>query len=204
MIIGMCGLKGSGKNTVANIIKKNYPNWTDASFAKALKDGVAVLFGLDRALLEGDTLESREWREKPNEFWCEKFGSSDVTPRKILQVFGTDLIRNTFLTNFWVDRLELDIKNLDEGKNIIITDVRFPNEVEMIKKHGGQIWHVHCGELPEWFTKYQNTGEIPPAEIHESEWRWAKSTPDVIIHPPHKDIDLLEKLVKEEYEKQFK
>lgn len=201
MIIGMCGLKGSGKNTVANIIQKNYPNWEAMSFASALKDGVAAFFGMDRKMLEGDTPEFREIREMPNEFWCKKLGRTDLTPRKILQEFGTDIIRKQFHDNFWVDRLELDLMN-KKDKNIIITDVRFPNEIKMIRSLGGQIWFVHCGELPKWFVDYREHNITPPKEIHESEWRWAQANPEVTIHPQVKGLELLEKLVLEKCKEQ--
>ncbi len=201
MIIGMCGLKGSGKNTVANIIQKNYTNWEAMSFASALKDGVAAFFGMDRKMLEGDTPEFREIREMPNKFWCEKMGRTDLTPRKILQEFGTDIVRKQFHDNFWVDRLELDLMN-KKDKNIIITDVRFPNEIKMIRSLGGQIWFVHCGELPKWFVDYREHNITPPKEIHESEWRWAQANPEVTIHPQVKGLELLEKLVLEKCKEQ--
>lgn len=196
MLIGMCGLKGSGKNTVANIIQKNYPGWETMSFASALKDGVAAFFGMDRKMLEGDTPEFREIREQPDPFWCKKTGRTDLTPRKILQEFGTDIIRKQFHDNFWVDRLELDLQK-KKDKNIIITDVRFPNEIEMIRGISGKIWVVHCGELPAWFTNYRDNGVIPQG-VHESEWKWATVKPDVVIHPEVRGLDLLERLVLEQ------
>lgn len=200
MIIGMSGLAGSGKNSVANIIKKNYDNWVDISFAKPMKDAVACMFGLPRELLEGDTKDSREWREQKCEYWSEKF-NYEITPRRILQMFGTELVRNNLNQNFWVDRLEFEIKNLTkEGKNVIITDVRFPNEANMIKNIGGEIWQVFCGEIPQWFADYRDKN-IEPQGIHESEWKWAKVKPDVIIHPEVRGLDLLEKLVISAYDK---
>ena len=59
MIIGICGLIGSGKGTVADILVER--NYKKISFADKLKDGVAEVFGWDRAMLEGDTDSSREW-----------------------------------------------------------------------------------------------------------------------------------------------
>lgn len=197
MIIGMSGLAGSGKDTTANIIMKNYDNWVKTSFAKSMKDAVAAMYGLPREMLEGDTKESREWREQPVDFWEDKFEIKGLTPRKILQNFGTELVRNHLNQNFWVYRTEYELKKLtSKGKNVIITDVRFPNEAEMIRSLGGQIWHVFCGEIPEWFTNYRDKN-IEPEGIHESEWKWAKVVPDVIIHPEKKGLELLEKLVME-------
>lgn len=203
MIIGFSGLAGSGKDSTANIIAKNHENWVKISFAKAMKDAVAEMYGLPRDLLEGDTTESREWREKPNEFWSEKLGIENLTPRKILQSFGTDVIRNHISPDFWVFRLEYELDKLEkEGKNILITDVRFPNEAEMIRRHGGKIWHVFCGKTPKWFEDYRIKHTIPK-NIHESEYKWADVAPDIIIHPPYKNLTLLEKTVEAVYKVNF-
>lgn len=199
MIIGFSGIAGSGKDSCCNIIMKNYENWVKTSFAKSMKDAVAAMYGLPRNMLEGDTKESREWREQPCEFWSKKLNIEGLTPRKILQNFGTQLVRTYVNENFWVDRLEFELETLiKEGKNVLITDVRFPNEAEMIRSKGGQIWHVFCGEVPQWFTDYKDKN-IEPKNIHESEYKWAKVKPDVVIHPPYKDLNLLEELVVSKY-----
>jgi ferredoxin len=62
MIIGICGLIGSGKGTVADVLVDQ--GFTKVSFADKLKDGVSTIFGWNRAMLEGDTDESRQWREQ--------------------------------------------------------------------------------------------------------------------------------------------
>ena len=63
MIVGICGLIGSGKGTVADFLV-NDKGFTKLSFADKLKDSVATLFDWPRELLEGDTEESRQWREQ--------------------------------------------------------------------------------------------------------------------------------------------
>ena len=86
-IIGIAGLIGSGKDTVANHLIKEH-NFQRIKFADKLKDGVAAIFEWPRELLEGDSDESREWRETPDEFWSKELGE-DITPRFVLQKFGT-------------------------------------------------------------------------------------------------------------------
>ena len=78
MIIGICGLIGSGKGTVADILVER--NYKKISFADKLKDGVAEVLGWDRAMLEGDTDSSREWRELQDAFWSKETGK-EITPK---------------------------------------------------------------------------------------------------------------------------
>lgn len=193
-IIGITGSAGSGKDTIGDILVRNLPNWEKVSFAGHLKDVTALLFGFDRKMLAGETPEDREIREQPDPYWSEKMGK-DFTPRFALQFFGTNLLRNQLHQNIWVDCLEKKI--LESDKNIVITDVRFPNEIDMIKSIGGEIWRVERGELPLWHRKvesWQINGtdnlkyDIPYyvpeiKNIHESEWRWiGYDRPSHIFH----------------------
>ncbi len=182
-IIGITGLAGSGKDTIGDNLVANSPNWEKVSFASHLKDVASLLFGFDRKMLAGETPEDRAVRELPDKFWSEKMGK-DFTPRFALQFLGTNLLRNQLHQNIWVDCLERKI--IESDKNIVITDVRFPNEIDMIRSIGGEIWRVERGELPNWFRKvesFQINGTenlmydipyyVPEVQtIHESEWKW--------------------------------
>jgi hypothetical protein len=103
MLIGLVGLIGSGKDTVAERLVTDHGFKRD-SFAKSLKDAVGNIFGWDRLMLEGQTTESRAWREQPDAFWSEKFGRP-ITPRWVLQHFGTEVMRGNMLDSIWVDSL---------------------------------------------------------------------------------------------------
>jgi len=175
MIIGICGLIGSGKGTVADILVDQ--GFTKVSFADKLKDGVSTIFGWDRAMLEGDTDESRTWREQRDDFWSAET-KMEVTPRLVLQLFGTDCMRNGFDDGVWVSLLKKTI--LDNPGNYVVPDVRFENEIAMLRDIGGEVWEVQRGHTPEWLIKYEITG-VEPVEIHPSEWRWIKSRKDVVI-----------------------
>lgn len=182
-IIGVCGLKGAGKDTIGDIICKNDDSFVKMSFADTLKDITAILMGWDRKLLQGDTIESREWREKADDYWSDKFGKM-ITPRIILQELGTNVLRNQFLQSIWVDSLQKKLMEID--KNVVITDVRFPNEIDMIKELGGTIYRVERGELPKWYHELNKlshylyeVNNFNPLfiiddldKIHESEWKW--------------------------------
>jgi hypothetical protein len=175
MIIGVCGLIGSGKGTVADILV-NQHGFQKVSFADSLKDAVSAVFGWPRYLLEGDTDHSREFREQTDQWWTDKLGIPDLTPRMILQQWGTEVCRDGFHTDIWIHSLE---RKLGSG-NYVIPDTRFPNEIELIQRMGGQVWHVKRGQAPEWFSLYQSHSIIP-ANIHASEWAWARSDFDVTI-----------------------
>lgn len=168
-VVGICGLIGSGKGTVADILVQEY-GFKKLSFADKLKDAVAEMFDWPRDLLEGDTDQGREWRETPDHFWSRELGK-DVTPRYVLQVFGTECMRQGFYDGIWVSLVKQKILQ-NPTANWVIPDTRFPNEVDMIKKIGGTVWRIKRGENPEWFDLYKDQG-ISPTDIHPSEWAWA-------------------------------
>ena len=145
-LIGIMGLKSSGKNTVAKMLPVE---WKRMAFADTLKDITAILFGWDRDLIEGDSEYSRKWREEVNEYWAKELGNKNFTPRMALQVLGTDVFRNNFDRDIWVKVLKRKIIN--SNSDVVVTDVRFPNEANMIKSLGGKIVQVIRGELPEWW-----------------------------------------------------
>ncbi|SVC21760.1 uncharacterized protein METZ01_LOCUS274614, partial [marine metagenome] len=128
MIIGICGLIGSGKGTVADYLVDNH-NFIKLSFADRLKDGVSTLFGWDRALLEGDTDESRKFRETVDEYWSNETGR-EITPRLVLQLYGTECLRRGFFDGIWVSLVKQQILE-NPNKNFVIPDCRFFNELEM-------------------------------------------------------------------------
>ena len=177
MIIGICGLIGSGKGTVADHLI-NQHNFQKISFADKLKDAVAEMFDWPRPMLEGVTPQSRGWRERPDLFWSNELGR-EITPRYVLQVFGTECMRQGFYDGIWVSLVKKKIQD-NPTINWVIPDTRFPNEVDMIKTIGGSVWCVQRGDNPQWFNEYKNNN-VEPKDIHPSEWAWAHSTFDHTI-----------------------
>lgn len=159
MLIGLVGLIGSGKDTVADFLVKNHQFKRD-SFAKSLKDAVSAIFGWDRALLEGDTAESRMWRERIDAYWSGKLGRA-VTPRYILQFWGTEIMRGHFHDNIWIDSFATRYN----GGNIVISDTRFINEINTIKRLQGKVVLVRRAAIP-------TRTEMQERQIHQSEWDW--------------------------------
>ena len=187
MLIGIVGLIGSGKDTAAQRLVDKHGYRRD-SFAKSLKDAVSSMFNWDRKMLEGDTKESRAWREQPDAFWSKQFGK-DVTPRWVLQYFGTEVMRGQMYDAIWVD----SCLGRYDGKDTVISDTRFPNEVYQIRARGGKIIRVKKGEDPEWFVNYVE-GNITPKDVHSSEYVWARSEFDHVIENNGTIEDLYEKI----------
>ena len=182
MIIGIVGHIGSGKDTVGNIITQHTQGRRD-SFAAPLKDLCASIFGWERHLLEGDTLESREFRETPDIFWTRKTGIDNFTPRLALQLMGTDVLRDHFHSDIWINSLEYRMRKVPHADTVVITDARFTNELNLIKALCGQIIWVQRGELPDWYETAvdANGGNVVSKrimqsryrDVHQSEWNWA-------------------------------
>lgn len=191
-IIGVVGLIGSGKGTVGDYLS-GHKNFVSLSFAAALKDAVSAIFGWDRFLLEGSTTISRDWREQPDEYWSGKLGRM-ITPRLILQEMGTEVMRKNFHPNIWIDSLEKRIQS--ETGSIVITDVRFPNEADLIKRLSGQIVWVRKDPLPDWFLEAQQGNMAPAIElnIHESERAWIGTPVDWTITNNGTLLGLYEKI----------
>ena len=182
-IIGICGLIGGGKGTVADILVGEF-GFEKLSFADTLKDTVAAVFSWPRYLLEGDTKESRDWRETVDHWWEARLAMPNLTPRWVLQYWGTDVFREHFHQDIWIASLEYKLsrakKSTAHYNNIVIPDTRFPNEINMIRKLGGEVWGVKRGEDPDWLINLITKGE-EPNDIHPSEWSWVTENIDHVI-----------------------
>ena len=186
MIVGICGFIGSGKDTVADYLV-NFHEFRRESFANTLKDAVSAVFGWDRVMLEGRTKAAREWREQVDTWWAERLDIPHLTPRWILQYWGTEVCRKGFHDDIWIASLENKLRNSRD--NVVISDCRFPNEIQSIRNAGGIILWVKRGELPSWYNlalsanQGQNLAfqELKRIGIHSSETAWVGTDFDEII-----------------------
>jgi hypothetical protein len=181
MLIGVVGLIGSGKDTVSKRLEEKHGFRRD-SFAKSLKDAVSAMFNWDREMLEGNGDDSRQWREQPDEFWSKKFGKT-VTPRWVLQHFGTEVMRQHMHDAIWID----SCLSRYDGKPTVISDTRFQNELKTIKENKGQIILVKRGELP-------TRQEMQEKGAHKSEWDWMGWNFDHVIDNDGSKEDLYKKV----------
>lgn len=185
-IIAFCGFIGSGKDTAANTLLEKLGN--DAvklSFAGILKDIVSCVFCWNRQMLEGDTQESRIWREQIDEWWSKRLVMPHLTPRWVLQNWGTNILRNQFHDEIWIAALEKKLYSCEQN-TILITDCRFTNEMEFLRKlhrigafDVKFVW-VRRYPIPLWVEDYLATGNIP-SNVHCSEFQWLNIKFDKII-----------------------
>jgi hypothetical protein len=185
MIIGICGFIGAGKDTAADYLV-GFHGFRRDSFANTLKDAVSAVFGWDRELIEGRTPEARAWREQKDEWWSNRLGM-DITPRWILQQWGTEVLRNHFHDDIWIAALESRLAK--RADHTVISDVRFPNEVKAIRAQGGKIVWIQRGVTPHWYgiAEQANRGDTKAQKwlvdngIHASETSWAGTEFDQIV-----------------------
>jgi hypothetical protein len=142
-LIGICGHAGAGKDTVAHYIHTTRDNTYKLAFALPLKIAAAAMFGIPL-----DNFYDPDHKEAPDPFW-------GVSPRKIAQFFGTEMVRETMhrlvpevAEHFWVSRMihcltgQGEQVEYDEDDVVIISDVRFQNEYDWIVSQGGIIIHL--------------------------------------------------------------
>jgi hypothetical protein len=196
-IIGLVGFIGSGKGSTADILVERHDFFKE-SFANSVKDSCAAVFGWDRAMLEGDTPESRAWREQSDKWWSEKFGK-EFSPRLALQLMGTEAGRDVFHPDLWVHTA---MRRCEQApwNSYVIADVRFPNEIFQIRKSGGFVFRVRRGKDPDWFNEIRNYeyddetlstfmgNEIP--NLHYSEWAWTNCEFDGTINNDYGILEL--------------
>lgn len=176
MKIGVCGFIGSGKNSFCNILEQKY-GFTTLAFADCLKDCLSIIFSWDREMLSGNTPESRLWREQTDEWWSQKLGIKDFSPRFAMQYIGTQVLREGFHNNIWVDALE---KQLDQFERVCVSDCRFQNEIAMLKNKNATIVEIQRNTPPLFYSTAElaNSGcqtsknLLQNSGIHVSEWEW--------------------------------
>ena len=203
MIIGVCGLIGSGKDTIADYLQ-NIHQFRRESFAHTLKDAVAAVFGWDRELLEGRTKESRAWREQVDPWWSARLNMPDLTPRWVLQYWGTEVVRRGFHDDTWIASLENKLRKTND--DVVISDCRFPNEIAAIKRAGGKVIRVTRGPDPAWFgvalaanchpQPNASTEILKELGVHASETAWIGTKFDAVIDNNADGLDNLYSQVK--------
>lgn len=182
-MFAVLGFKGAGKDTLAdNFVEHGY---TKVSFSSSLKDVLSVMFSWDRALLEGDTEYSRQWRETVDPFWEKELGIPQFTPRFALTHVGSDVLRKHFHNDIWLISTKKRINEI--GDKVIVTDCRFKHEIALLESLGAHFIRVDKGNKPEfWDITYDPPNSLASImsvkypSVHQSEWEWNSKIPDYI------------------------
>jgi hypothetical protein len=145
-LIGLLGRKGSGKDTAAEtLLERGYQNVKFAGALKGMIGFVLAYQGVDELTIE--RMIEGDLKEVPTDYLAGQ------TPRYAMQTLGTEWGRDLIGMNFWVSTAMMRVGDTDT----VITDVRFPNEVEAIETAGGSVY----GITADWIS--------PIAGEHESE-----------------------------------
>jgi hypothetical protein len=186
-LVGFVGFQNSGKNTAALPLEEL--GYIPISFADSLKDCLSAIFQWPREMIQGTTPESRAWREQVDPWWADRLGIPDFTPRMAMQRVGTEALRRHFNQDIWVASVE---KKLDAGGKFVFTDLRYPNEIDLITSRGGKIIRIKKGPEPEWFDLAKRLNQtLHPMdsheimmetypEVHETEYAWIGSPMEII------------------------
>jgi len=165
-IIAFCGPKGSGKDAAAGILK----NHKHAKFAGGLK------------VMIGALLEYAGCDKKDVQYWVEGAGKEkpcpflgDITPRYAMQTLGTEWGRDKMHKDFWVRMTENYIKTLGNYP-VVITDLRFPNERDMVQKLGGVAVRIR-------------PSNYDPKDAHQSEQHVMSMSTDIEVFNPFDGVD---------------
>ncbi len=142
MIIGFTGLAGCGKSTAARHLEQEH-NWTRARMADPLKNMLRSLYAdMGYTGVEIERRIEGDLKEKGDALLAGR------SPRRLMQTLGTDWARKMIAPNFWV--LVAARRLTSMTGHIVVEDVRFDNEAEMIRKLGGRVIHIvrddHTGD----------------------------------------------------------
>ena len=144
-LVGIHGLKHSGKDSIADYLHRSFHNVWKESFADSLKDSASALFGVPF-----QEFYDTELKDQVHHHW-------GITRRLMLQFFGTEMVRDNMHKilpsigqDFWYQRLayrlsgesEYDDVKYDESDIVIIPDVRFQNEYNWIVANNGIVIHL--------------------------------------------------------------
>ena len=146
MIIGLSGYARSGKDTVAEILVLNH-GFKRLAFADNIRKAI---IRLDPILENGKRIS-----DMVDEYGWE-IAKSYEEARRLLQVFGTEIGRDMFGQNFWVEQVFEEMNLYPMYDNFVISDVRFPNEADMIAWNQGEVWRI-------------NRSSVSPINSHPSE-----------------------------------
>jgi len=133
-ILGLSGWARNGKDTVADHLISNY-GYKRISFAAPMKE---ALYRLNPKITI-DSVASTPIRIGVDVYGWDDLKTHGPEVRELLQRFGTEVGRELWGEDFWVNAA---IDTIEDGSRVVVSDVRYPNEADAIKKLGGEVWRV--------------------------------------------------------------
>lgn len=132
--IGISGWARAGKDTIADHMVAEH-GFTKQSFAAPMKD---ALYALNPRITVNDVCNTA-LKTGVDVYGWDDLKQHGPEIRGLLQRFGTEVGREMWGENFWVD---MAINKIPDGSKVVFADVRFPNEADAIKELGGEVWRV--------------------------------------------------------------
>lgn len=130
VLIGLIGLKQSGKDTFADYLVANH-HFRKLAFAEPVKKLCQTMF-----LLSEEQLNDPVLKEKVDPRW-------GLSPRQMMQKVGTDMVRQMWDDDFWVKHMDMRLRKIVD--KVVVSDVRFPNEAQWIRDKGGLLVRIDDG-----------------------------------------------------------
>lgn len=134
MIIGVSGWARAGKDTVADHLVDNY-GFVKMSFADPMREALIRL----NPLINVGEVSPIPLATAVRLIGWEELKSQSPDIRGLMQRLGTEVGRQMFGENFWVD---LALSRIEPGTNVVFADCRFVNEADAIRAAGGVVWRV--------------------------------------------------------------
>lgn len=182
VLIGLIGNSGTGKDTMADIIAKQYPNVVKRAFAAPVKDVARELFQFNDEQLYGNLKDIVDPR------W-------NISPREAFQIIGTNimqfgiysvmpqLLAKVPVRHFWVYHFKMFFQEIKDNQIVIVPDVRFQHDADIIRELGGTLIKINRSiNMDE--TKYnhlseQGLNDIIPDYIIENNGSISKFESDI-------------------------
>lgn len=179
-LIGIHGKKRSGKDTLFQILNKHVPNVERIAFADELKRHLEIL----NPIIHFENGRLVHLDEMLNRYGWDRLKELIPEARRLLQVYGTDVIRDNIADSVWVDKCIQKVREINKDNKIaVITDLRFENEYERIKNEGGFLIKIVRPSANN-------------ADTHKSESELESSLFDLVIYNDS-TLEELEELFKE-------
>ena len=165
-IVALCGVKRSGKDTVAKYLVDNH-GFSQVEIARPLKDALRLIFDLDETQVDGAR------KEEPMPRLGLAHDGRPVTPRTLMQVFGTELMQLRLQEmvpaverNVWIDKATRSIQGyLHQGRSVVVSDLRFLHEAEALTAaFGDATLRIVC-------VRRADAERVPDTHASETEWK---------------------------------